>query len=101
MCPKLSTKHVENGDDSALTAIDANVVKKREQAFVSHQLLLDSRQSIVLPQAEKRWHEGVSLFTPFTLVNLVDVSSETLPQVCGRRTVELADEGQDGLSTVH
>ena len=31
MCLKLSSKHVENGNDSSPTAFDVNVVKKREE----------------------------------------------------------------------
>ena len=68
-----------------------NVIHESKHFLVWH-LGLNCFQSWVLTQREEEWHQWVSLFTTFALVDVVHRATLSLPQVDRRLTVEHPDE---------
>ena len=82
--------------DSQCRVPEANPLRPRRHVHVIHEsehflvrhLGLNCFQSWVLSQRAEEWHQWVSLFTTFTLVNVVHRATLSLPKVDRRLTVE-------------
>ena len=58
---------------------DIEVVVKSEQLLTSVQLNCDGSEGSVLPQTEEEGHQGVTLFAPLALWNVVHGPQLILP----------------------
>jgi hypothetical protein len=81
MLPQSGGRAVKDLPGSLWRRHDVDVVQKREHGFALCQGCPQLLQSWMQCQRVQGWHERVSLFAAFRLVNRVDVTVIVAPQV--------------------
>ena len=91
--------HVVDGGGAFGAAEDIDVVQKREQIFSFDQVKFHFRQCVVNGKTKQQWHQWVTLFTPFFLVDSVPLPVCILPRIRCGGTVRLSHEWQEMAQT--
>ena len=74
-------QQVVDGSHSVWCCHRVNIIEVSQQQFIGSKPALDCLEGGPLSQCEQSWHEGVSLFAPFGLVDDVGLPGAIVPNV--------------------
>ena len=74
-------QQVVDGSHSVWCCHRVDIIEVSQQQFIGSKPALDCLEGGPLSQCEQSWHEGVSLFAPFGLVDDVGLPGAIVPNV--------------------